>query len=117
MSDDAPMDGVYERVRDELERRGKSWAWLAERMGASRQVVGNWKARGVPAKDYPAIAIAFGESADWVAGRAPPRRDKPENLSAMALRLAQEFDSIADLKTQLDVYTKLVTIIAVARGD
>lgn len=115
--DDALMDGVYERLRDELSRRGKSWAWLADRMGTTRQAVGNWKKRGVPVKDFPTIAVAFGETADWVAGQAPPRREKPDSLSAMALRIAQEFDRIADLSAQLDAYTKIITVIAVARGD
>lgn len=112
---DAKLDDTWERVREELDRRGKSWAWLADRMGTTRQAVGNWKKRGVPLKDYPAIAVAFGETADWVAGQAPPRRETPANLSTMALRIAQEFDRIEELPARLDTYTKIVTLIAIAR--
>lgn len=115
-ADTAAMDGVWQRLDAELKRRGKSWAWLAGRLGYSRARCANWKVRGVPMAEFPALAVAFGESADWVAGAAPPRSSALAEPSPMAARIAQEFDSIPDAGAQLDAFAKIVAIITRARG-
>lgn len=108
---------IYERITLELKRRNKDWAWLADQIEVSRSAAGNWKSRGVPATHHAAIAVTLGESVDWVTGIAPPRRQDPEKLSPMALKLAREFDEIQGQAAQLDAFAKIITIIAKARGE
>ena len=111
-----PMDQVWDRLDAELKRRKKNWSWLSTRLGYSRARCANWKVRGVPLAEYPALAVAFGESADWVAGVAEPRGSDGAEPSPMAARLAQEFDAIGDSAAQLDAFAKAIAIITRARG-
>lgn len=70
------VDTVWHRIDSELQRRKdvrqtpSSWADLGRQIGATRQRLTNWKTRGVPPKDYPAIADAFGWSVDQLLGTA-----------------------------------------------
>lgn len=115
--DHASMDPVWERITAELDRRGRSWAWLSEELGYPTGQTGNWKSRRVPPKDYAAIAEILGESVDWVAGMAAPRASGDAPLSPMAARLAREFDQVRDPAAQLDAFAKCIGIIAKARGE
>ena len=111
------MDPVWERITAELERRGRSWTWLSDKLGYPTGQTGNWKSRRVPPKEYGAIAAIFGESVDWVVGTAGPRASGDAPLSPMAARLAREFDQIRDSAAQLDAFAKCISVIAKARGE
>lgn len=115
--EDWPMDPVWDRLDAELKRRKRNWSWLATRLGYSRARCANWKARGIPLAEYPALAVAFGESADWVAGVAEARGTGGAEPSPMAARLAQEFDQIGDSSAQLDAFAKAIAIITRAREN
>lgn len=107
---------VWTRIDAELKRRKKSWPWLSERMGhAGRARAGNWKSRGVPAQEFPAIAAALGTSIDWVAG-TDPGADPGANLSPMAMKIAREFDRITDDAEQLAAFAHIIGVIARAAG-
>ena len=108
---------VWTRIDEELKRRRKSWPWLAERMGHDgRSRVGNWKSRGVPVQEYPAIAAALGTSIDWVAG-AEVGPEPGANLSPMAMKIAREFDRISDDAAQLAAFAHIIGVIARAAGE
>lgn len=62
------MDVVWHQVDKELDRREKTWAWLARQLGETDQTVNNWKRRGVPARQHAAIAHALGWSIDRLLG-------------------------------------------------
>ena len=57
------------------------------------------------------------ESMDWIAGIGPARSEDPMQLTAMAIKVAQEFDTITDLKGQLDAFAQIITIITKTRGS
>ena len=106
----------WERIDGWLTRKRHSWSWLGKQLGYTDQQISNWKSRGVPPKEYESIAVALHESMDWIVGRAPPRGEDPGTLTAMAVKIAQEFDTIQDPKAQLDAFAKIITVIAKARG-
>lgn len=113
----ADTDPIWTRIEAELASRGKNQAWLARRLGFSSERITNWKRRGsVPTDQHQAIATVFGESVDWLLGLAPPRMSDPDKLSRMALKIAQEFDTIADDSRQLDAFAAIIGLIAQARG-
>lgn len=60
------MDDVWSRIDRELSRRHKNWQWLYTAMGYSKERVNNWSRRGVPAKEYPAIASVLQRSVEWL---------------------------------------------------
>lgn len=66
------MDIVWHCVDRELTRRNKKWAWLAREIGATDQVVNNWSRRGVPARQYAAIALALDWPIEVLFGAMPP---------------------------------------------
>jgi hypothetical protein len=107
------IDTVWARIEAELKARRRSKASLAEQLGETAQAVGNWKRRGVPRGQYPAIAAALGKSIDWVAGNEADI-ESPIGLSQMALRLAHEFDKIKNDKAQLGAFAQIIGIVAVA---
>lgn len=106
----------WERIDGWLTKKRHPWSWLGTQLGYSDQQIGNWKSRGVPPKEYENIAIALGESMDWIVGRGPARGEDLGALTAMAIKVAQEFDTIPDPKNQLDAFAKIVTIITKHRG-
>lgn len=110
------MDEVWQRIDSELKARKKSWAWLYNELGYNRARVHNWKARGVPRAEFASIAVAMGESVDWVAGLGEPKRRSDGPLPPMATRLAREFAAIKDPQRQLDAYTECLNVIVRARG-
>jgi hypothetical protein len=63
----------WEVIEEALARRKppQKPQWLADRLGASAQVMTNWKKRGVPAARYRAIAEVLGLTVDQVEGVAP----------------------------------------------
>lgn len=99
-------DPVWARIDAELQRRKAkhlipgSWASLGAAIDASRQTTTNWKSRGIPPKEYAAIAGALGWTVDQLLGheaedvaRAPvDASPAPGDLSA---RLAQLMSDIA----------------------
>lgn len=110
------MDAVWERIDAELRKRRKTWPWLAKQLGhENRTRIYNWKTRGVPAAEYAGIAVALGESVDWVAGMAPARAASGADPSPMATRIALEFDQIKDAGAQLDAFARIIAVIARAK--
>ena len=68
------MPDVFSRIDAELARKGQTDAWLARQLGIERAAIANWRRRGVvPKGRYDEIAVALGQTADWLAGRAPAR--------------------------------------------
>lgn len=71
-------DAVWHRIDSELHRRRGAhvvpgtWAALGRMIEASNQTLGNWKARGVPPKQYQAIAAALGWGVDQLLGNGEP---------------------------------------------
>ena len=111
-------DEVWHRIDAALKRRRKNWTWLGQQLGhSSRAVCGNWKRRGVPTSEHEPIAAALGQSIDWLVGISDDDgKPEPVQLSAMALRIAQEFDALDDDAQQLDAYTQIIGVIVRARG-
>jgi len=106
------MDDVFARIDAELARKGQTDAWLARQLGIERAAIANWRRRGVvPKGRYDDIAVALGQSADWLAGRAPVRETDSAALSPMALRIAQEFDRITDPQKQLQAFATCIQTI------
>ena len=106
------MPEVFRRIDAELTRQGQTDAWLARQLGIERAAIANWRRRGVvPKGRYDEIAVALGQSADWLAGRAPARETDLAALSPMALRIAQEFDRIADPEKQLQAFATCIQTI------
>lgn len=73
-------DPVWHAIDAELDRRKakhlapSSWAALGRLLPkASSQVLTNWKARGVPPKEYANIATALGWSVDRLLGKEDVR--------------------------------------------
>jgi hypothetical protein len=54
------------RLDAELARRRSSWVSLAESLGATKQAVGHWKHRGIPAKYMRKAAEFVGKTIDWL---------------------------------------------------
>lgn len=88
------MGRPWQQFQDELDRRGKTQQWLAEQLGCSIQRVNNWVARGVPRGAWPEVADAFGESIDWVAGKAPSRRRPPGEWDEDTKAFAAEYQML-----------------------
>ena len=106
------MQDVFSRIDAELARIGQTDAWLARQLGIERAAIANWRRRGiVPKGRYDDIAVVLGQSADWLAGRAPSRESDPQALSPMALRIAQEFDRITDPQKQLQAFATCIQTI------
>lgn len=101
----------YERVRQWLEDHGKDWRWLGAQCDLKRTQMSNWQARGIPAMRFAAIADAIGQSVDWIAGRTDTPAQNVAHLSPMALKLAAEFDKIADPSAQLDAFAEIIAVI------
>lgn len=78
--------------------------------------MGKWKSEGVPKGRYDEIAVALRQTYDWIAGRAEARAVKVEDLSPMAIRLAQEFDRIKDDRAQLEAFATCLQAITRAAG-
>jgi len=103
---------VFSRIDSELARLGQTDAWLARQLGIERAAIANWRRRGVvPKGRYDDIAVVLGQSADWLAGRAPSRETDLTALSPMALRIAQEFDRITDPAKQLQAFATCIQTI------
>lgn len=83
-------DPVWLRVNAELTRRKSKhaapadWYALGRRLGVDKQVIGNWKQRGVPKARHPEVADALGWSVDRLLGR----EDAPTNASRDAAAAA-----------------------------
>ena len=78
------MDAVWTRIDEELSRRHSTWAWLARELGATDQVVNNWRRRGVPSSRYADVAHAFGWAIETllsqgrIADTEPSRAMRPD---------------------------------------
>lgn len=99
-------DPVWARIDEELRRRKAkhmvpgSWAAIGTRIDASRQTLWNWKTRGIPPKEYAALAGALDWTVDQLLGheaeevnRAPV--DAPPVPGDLSARLAQLMSDIA----------------------
>lgn len=103
----------YERVASWLAEHGKTWKWLGAQCDLKQTQMSNWASRGIPASHYKAIAAAMGQSVDWLCGRTDAKAQDTANLSPMALKIAAEFDKIADPGRQLEAFAQIITIIAI----
>lgn len=56
----------WERLNAELHDRHKSWSGLAVALDLTKQTVGHWKKRGIPAKYYRQAADFVGKNTDWL---------------------------------------------------
>jgi hypothetical protein len=67
------MPKVWEVIEAALGRKKppRKVQWLGDKIGASAQVLTNWKKRGVPAARYRDIADALGLTVDQLEGHAP----------------------------------------------
>ena len=104
---------VWDRISRRLKETGKNQSWLADQLGIERAAVSNWKRRGVvPADQFAALAVLFGESIDWVAGTGDPRNTQAVALSAMAQRIAQDFDKLTTEGARLDAFARCISAIS-----
>lgn len=71
----------WQRIDNELTRRRLGWQWIANGLGFDIQRVHNWKARGVPAMHFRAIADLLGKTIDWIEG-LPEAINKVQSPSA-----------------------------------
>ena len=118
---------VWKHIENELHRRRKNAAWLAEKIDSSRQVISGWKRRGVPTARYEQIAALFGWSVDRlitgvddvqtsavVANVHSPT--SPESLasiySPMALDVARMIDAIPDEQQKRRAYALILQLLA-----
>lgn len=68
------VDPIWERVDAELQHRKAkhlapaSWSALGRLIEASRQTTTNWRTRGIPPKEYVALAGALGWTIDQLVG-------------------------------------------------
>jgi hypothetical protein len=90
--------------------------WLAGKLDYSLQRVQNWSVRGIPAREYPAIAKVFGESLEWVAGLRPRKAAKGppsdrDSLSAGAVAVGVAFDHMSVAEQE-----KFLKLLEVAFG-
>jgi hypothetical protein len=58
----------WERLENELHSQRKTWTALASALGASKQSVGNWRLKGVPAKYRIQIDTYLGKPPGWTEG-------------------------------------------------
>lgn len=66
-------DPVYATVDAALRKRGRTWAWMADKLGVTDQVVNNWSRRRVPSNRYLDIAQILGWTAEQlVSGELEP---------------------------------------------
>jgi len=107
----------WEIINAELDRRHKSWAWLARELQTTDQVVQNWKTRGVPARRYRAIADALHPfTVDQIEGIGQPptsigggrgHRGLLTDLRAFALAAAEaDQDARDDVLSMLTLFLK-----------
>ena len=87
------MSDVWDRINNELLRRGKNWQWLADQTDYSIQRLQNWKTRGVPYEVCPAI--------ERLTDRQVMRYDlRPNDWSEMWPELAQAPANAAQAATE-----------------
>lgn len=117
---------VWKHIDEELHRRRKNSAWLADQLNSSRQVISGWKTRGVPAKRYEQIAALFGWTVDrLIAGVddaplpaavpapvAPAAESASAVYSPMALDVARMIDNIPDAQKKRRAYALILQIVA-----
>lgn len=112
-----PRMTPWENINKELDRRHKSWAWLAVKLGTTDQVVHNWKKRGVPSSRFRAIAEALHPfTVDQIEGigQAPTNiaggrgnRGLLTDLRAFALAAAEvDQDTRDDVLSMLTLFLK-----------
>lgn len=77
----------WERLDAEIARKRSSWSSLAAQLDVKKQAVGNWKARGIPAKHMRAAAAFVGKSMDWLEFG----EDAPSNM---------QWQTVADAKAK-----------------
>jgi lambda repressor-like predicted transcriptional regulator len=106
---------IYARILAELERKGRDLQWLADNTGVDRSATYMWKSRKVPAAKYAAIALALGQTVEWLLGREG-RKDGPA-LSDMAMKIAREFDQLRDEGARLEAFARCLTAIGRAAGS
>ena len=89
----------WKRVDNELSSRGKTWAWLRERLLIEKmQTVNHWKTRGIPAKYHSAIEIALKKQPGWVMDLVSPYAP-PSDLTQGAKDLGALYDIIPESDT------------------
>ena len=56
----------WDRLDAELARKRSSWTSLADVLGTTKQAVGHWKTRGIPARSMREAAEFVGKTRDWL---------------------------------------------------
>lgn len=83
----SPWEVIQEALDHKKPRRNLQW--LADQIGASIQVVVNWKTRGVPAKRYRDVASALGITIDQLEGVERLPWDRPAETGGLSVEVAQ----------------------------
>lgn len=117
----------WERLDAEIARKRSSWSSLAAQLDVKKQAVGNWKARGIPAKHMRAAAAFVGKSMDWLefgedddevdqsAASVPVDQPAPKREHTMGIDLANLFDQLPDDRAiRADIFVRCYQIIAPA---
>ena len=118
------MSTVWKTIDNELHRRRMTWAALGKIIGASDQVMHNWKARGdIPRKRFESIAPVFGWTLDRLVGMSPvmPQADEPivqeREFTKRASNLAELFDELKDPDVRRKVYSTMISFLQMAKAS
>lgn len=118
------MTTVWKTVDNELHRRRMTWAALGKIIGASDQVMHNWKARGdIPRKRCEAIAPVFGWTLDRLVGMSTVTPQAEEHIAQereftkRASDLAELFDELKDPDVRRKVYTTMMGFLQMAKAS
>jgi len=116
--DEDGVDPMYRRVlqaaRARPEAQKGAVAWLARKVGATVQQVNNWKKRGIPFKQRPAVASVLGWSVEQLEGIEMPPASwpfetiEPARLAKLSRRqmLLIEFAALRELERIEAAYGK-----------
>lgn len=95
----------WDRLIREMTRRRKTLEGLALATGASRQSIGHWGRRGIPARHLRAAADFVGRSMDWLEFGV----DADPELSAAVQAIAKHLETLPsyDKATVVSLFTTL----------
>ena len=103
------MDEAWRRVKSELDGRGRTLIWLADRLGCRPQRVYNWQARTyLPKSVYPEVSAVLGKSPNWLAGLD----EAGDVLSPMEQQIVRAFGRIEDQAAQMAAFVQIIEVCA-----
>jgi len=112
----------WERLESELVRKRKSLSALAKSLGVTKQALGHWKTRGIPAKYLRPAAAFVGRPLEWLEfddlNEAHAVVSEPENAptTAWAIDLGAQLDSLSSLDARRAAYLECSGIIQRAKA-